>query len=91
MPNWASIRFVLTGPEYEVRRFEQTCIRKQRGEDEISFDFEAIRPMPRAIAALDGVSEDAKLVAQRETGYEDWYAWNMQYREPNGMRRTSAS
>src|SRR5688572_22050883 len=80
MPNWASHRMIFTGPDYEVQRFVETCIRPLRDEREISFDFEAVVPMPEPIVrTLDDGSQAAQDQAHLLTGYKSWYDWSLAY------------
>jgi hypothetical protein len=76
MPNWVSIRLTLSGPEYEIRRFANTCVRIRRGEEHPSFDFDALVPMPDAIIrTLDGSTQDLQHQARMATGYDGWSSW----------------
>jgi hypothetical protein len=48
MPNWCRNNIVVTGPVEEIARFTQTCIRLDKNE-EPSFDFNSVIPMPAII------------------------------------------
>jgi hypothetical protein len=76
LPNWTLNRLNVIGPEFEVMRFVQSCIRIPDGSDEVSFDFEALRPMPEIIrATAEDPSPEAKERARQETGYDDVRHW----------------
>src|ERR1700712_1615164 len=78
MPNWAINRLILSGPAAEIERFQNSCIRSQRGDDsgEINLDFEAIVPMPLEImTTLNDRSSAASASALAATGFDGWYSW----------------
>src|SRR5215218_2035825 len=76
MPNYATIRMAITGPDFEMKRFIDTCIRVQRDGTAPSLDFEALVPMPAAIVTtLEDTSEAVKMQALGATGFTTWDTW----------------
>lgn len=78
MPNYVTNRLVISGPAAEIERFQSTCIRSHSEEkpDEVSFDFEALIPMPSEITAtLNDHSDSARTRALKVSGFDGWYSW----------------
>ena len=46
MPNWCENNMKVTGAAEEIARFKQTCIRPDEDDDEPTFDFNTVVPMP---------------------------------------------
>lgn len=80
MPNYATNRLILSGPADEIKRFQATCVRQQNdvASGEMSFDFDAITPMPAEIVAtLDDNTDVASACAFEATGFRDWLSWSL--------------
>jgi len=64
MTNWAHNTLKVTGPEDEVAKFKQTCIRVVYEGERAQLDFDAVMPMPNDIKNSEPSSEvDETLLA----------------------------
>ncbi|APX84402.1 hypothetical protein BV511_06515 [Methylorubrum extorquens] len=79
MPNYATTRLTLAGPQSELDRFVSECVRVQRDDPKglPALDLDALVPMPPEIlATIDNASDEAQQVALAATGHKDWYYWS---------------
>ena len=82
MPNHVSSVCKVSGPNIEVDRFIETCI-KTNESGKKCFDFNTIIPMPESVKSAPSKSPLSKEEAERcrlamkETGFPSWYEWSI--------------